>query len=66
VDVDERYTTNISLPIVGGDVSDLDHAKMTLRSGRQTNTIITPNKNFGKTSQRQTPLTSQLGFRLTF
>jgi outer membrane receptor protein involved in Fe transport len=66
VDVDERYTTNISLPIVGGDVSDLDHAKMTLRSGRQTNTIITPNKNFGRTSQRQTPLTSQLGFRLTF
>ena len=64
-DTDERYTTNASQPIVGGDSNDLLHAKRT-SLGRQTSTIITPNLNFGKTSARQAPLTGQLGFRLTF
>jgi outer membrane receptor protein involved in Fe transport len=64
-DVDERYTPNVSLPIVGGDAADLLHAKRTI-GGRQTSTIITPNLNFGKTNARQSPLTGQLGFRLTF
>ena len=64
-DTDERYTTNASQPIVGGDSNDLLHAKRT-SLGRQTSTIITPSLNFGKTSARQSPLTGQLGFRLTF
>jgi hypothetical protein len=63
--VDERYTTQVSLPIVGGDASDLLHAKRT-SAGRQTNNIVTPSLNYGKTNVRQTPLTGQLGFRLTF
>ena len=63
--VDSRYTDQVSLPIVGGDANDLLHAKDTVNL-RQTNEIITPNKNYGKLSARQTPLTSQLGFRLTF
>lgn len=66
IDVDERYTTDVSLPIVGGDANDLAHAKLTDDNLRQTAAIITPNKNFGKVSNRQNPLTGQLGFRLTF
>jgi outer membrane receptor protein involved in Fe transport len=65
ISVDPRYSTQVSLPIVGGDVSDLAHAKRT-SGGRQIASIITPNLNYGKTSARQTPLTGQLGFRLTF
>jgi outer membrane receptor protein involved in Fe transport len=63
--VDSRYTDQVSLPIVGGDANDLQHAKSTVNL-RQTNEIITPNKNYGKLSARQNPLTGQLGFRLTF
>jgi outer membrane receptor protein involved in Fe transport len=66
IDTDERYTNQTSLPIVGGDASDLAHAKLTDEDGRQTGTIITPNRNYGRTTVRQTPLTGQLGFRLTF
>jgi hypothetical protein len=65
IQVDSRYTTQVSLPIVGGDASDLMHAKRT-SGGRQTNSIITPNLNYGRPNMRQTPLTGQLGFRLTF
>lgn len=64
--VDETYTTQVSLPIVGGDASDLAHAKMTTQEGRQTGTIIEKNLNYGKLNARQNPLTGQLGFRLTF
>jgi hypothetical protein len=63
--VDPRYTTQVSLPIVGGDASDLLHAKRTT-GGRQTSSVIVANKNYGNTSQRQAPFTGQLGFRLTF
>jgi outer membrane receptor protein involved in Fe transport len=65
ISVDETYTTNSSLPIVGGDTGDLPHAKATL-NGRQTPNIVTKNLNYGKTTARQAPLTGQLGFRLTF
>jgi outer membrane receptor protein involved in Fe transport len=64
--VDETYTTQVSLPIVGGDASDLAHAKMTTQEGRQTGQIIEKNLNYGKLNARQSPLTGQLGFRLTF
>jgi outer membrane receptor protein involved in Fe transport len=63
--VDETYTTNSSLPIVGGDTDDLPHAKRTVNF-RQTGNIVTKNLNYGKTTARQAPLTGQLGFRLTF
>jgi outer membrane receptor protein involved in Fe transport len=64
--VDETYTTQVSGPIVGGDAADLAHAKMTTIGGRQTNQVITKNQNYGKLNAEQTPLTGQLGFRLTF
>ena len=64
-DIDERYTNQVSLPIVGGDAQDLLHAKRTA-ARRQTNNIVTPNLNYGRLSNRQAPLTGQLGFRLTF
>jgi len=65
INVDETYTVDSSLPIVGGDAADLAHAKATI-SSRQTGNIVTKNLNYAKTSQRQAPLTGQLGFRLTF
>jgi hypothetical protein len=64
--VDSTYTTQVALPVVGGDRNDLLHAKATTDEGRQTNTVITKNLNYGKLNARQTPLTGQLGFRLTF
>jgi outer membrane receptor protein involved in Fe transport len=66
VDIDEIYSVDSSLPIVGGDAKDLDHAKFTDGDGRQSAAIIEKSKNFGKLTQHQNPLTGQLGFRLTF
>ena len=63
--VDETYTTQSVLPIVGGDAADLAHAKATV-DRRQTTQVVTKNLNYGKLNARQTPLTGQLGFRLTF
>jgi len=65
VSVDQTYTTNSSLPIVGGDTDDLPHAKTTTNR-RQTPNIVRKNLNYGKTTVRQAPLTGQVGFRLTF
>ena len=68
-DVDEIYTLNSSLPIVGGDAADLDHAKQTLGTAggrKQVATIVTKSLNYGKLNSHQAPLAGQLGFRLTF
>jgi hypothetical protein len=65
VSVDPTYTTDVSLPIVGGDANDLLHAKRTVQN-RQTGNIITPNKNYGKLNARQTPFVGQVGARFTF
>jgi outer membrane receptor protein involved in Fe transport len=64
-DVDEIYTVQASLPVVGGDANDLLHAKRT-QSRRQTNQVVVKNLNYGKLNSHQSPLTGQLGFRLTF
>jgi hypothetical protein len=63
--IDDNYTTNFALPIVGGDAGDLAHAKTNV-SRRQTPNVVNKNQNYGKTSARQNPLTGQVGFRLTF
>jgi outer membrane receptor protein involved in Fe transport len=63
--IDDNYTTNFALPIVGGDRGDLDHAKAS-DDRRQTPNVVTRNLNYGKTATRQNPLTGQVGFRLTF
>jgi hypothetical protein len=63
--IDETYTNDSSLPIVGGDSGDLSHAKTNV-DGRQTSATVTRNLNYGKTFSRNRPLTGQIGFRLTF
>jgi outer membrane receptor protein involved in Fe transport len=66
-DIDEIYTVDSSLPIVGGDAKDLLHAKLTdPASTRQSNAVVSKNLNYGKLTGHQSPLTGQLGFRLTF
>ena len=63
--VDAIYSTQVSLPIVGGDSDDLAHAKR-VQSRRGTANVIVKNQNYGKLNGHQAPLTGQLGFRLTF
>ncbi|HET9620646.1 MAG TPA: TonB-dependent receptor [Kofleriaceae bacterium] len=70
LNVDERYTFDNALPIVGGDANDLKHAKVTnvLPTGQwaTANRTLTPNQNFDHTSQVTNPRSVQLGVRLTF
>jgi outer membrane receptor protein involved in Fe transport len=65
--VDETYTTDNAMPVVGGTMSDLPHLK-TIDPATQleANETATPNKNFSKLESRQIPRNIQLGFRLTF
>jgi hypothetical protein len=64
-DVDDIYTIQSSNPIVGGDTEDLAHAKVA--SGpRRTGTVITQNKNYGKLTSHQAPVSARLGVRFTF
>jgi hypothetical protein len=63
--VDEVYSLQASLPIVGGDAQDLLHAKRT-RQRHQLPDVITKSRNYGKLSDHQAPLSGQVGFRLTF
>ncbi|MDQ3364573.1 MAG: TonB-dependent receptor [Myxococcota bacterium] len=67
LDVDERYTLDNAVPVVGGDISDLQHVKASdPGTGLETNTTVLPNKNFGQLNARQSPRLVQLGMRLTF
>ena len=65
--VDETYTTDNAMPIVGGTQSDLAHLK-TIDPATQleVNETASPNKNFNRLESRQSPRNIQLGFRLTF
>jgi outer membrane receptor protein involved in Fe transport len=66
-DVDEIYTFDNAVPIVGGDRTDLEHLKtQDLATGTETQTTALPNKNFGKLNARQAPTSVRLGFRLIF
>jgi outer membrane receptor protein involved in Fe transport len=66
LDVDENYTFDNAIPVIGGDQNDLRHTKALDQAGFETGGTVTPNKNFGKVSARQLPRTVQLGVRLTF
>ena len=67
LDVDENYTFDSAVPIVGGTESDLRHLKaLDLGTGTDGQTTVTPNKNFNQLNARQSPRSIQLGFRLTF
>ncbi|HET7501083.1 MAG TPA: TonB-dependent receptor [Kofleriaceae bacterium] len=64
--VDENYTTDNALPIVGGDPNDLKHAKAVSSSGVMTNSTLVLNKNFDHTDRLTPPRSMQFGMRLTF
>jgi hypothetical protein len=65
--VDENYTFDNALPVVGGDKNDLKHIKgidgNTLTMVNQT---LTFNKNFNNTNALTVPRSFQFGVRLTF
>ncbi len=66
-DVDEIYTFDNAVPIVGGDRTDLPHLKtQDPATGLETETTALPNKNFAKLNARQAPTSVRLGFRLVF
>lgn len=64
-DTDERYTQDISDPIVGGDFSDLEHAKTKNRAGSLATTPF-QNKNYGNLNARQAPRSIRFGLRYSF
>jgi hypothetical protein len=69
-DIDETYTRDDVVPIVGGEQIDLDHAKISstdvLGVSYMQNATPAVNKNFGRLSARQAPLSMRFGLRLTF
>ncbi|HEX4418849.1 MAG TPA: TonB-dependent receptor, partial [Kofleriaceae bacterium] len=70
LNVDENYTFDNALPIVGGDANDLKHAKAVnlLPTGQwvTVNRSLTPNLNYDHTTQLTNPRSFQFGLRLTF
>ena len=66
LDVDENYTFDNAIPVVGGTAEDLKHLKALDAAGFETGSTVTPNQNFGKINARQLPRAVQLGMRLTF
>ena len=66
VNVDENFTFDNALPIVGGDENDLKHAKSLPDGVTMANTTLIKNKNFNNTNQLSIPRSFQFGMRLTF
>jgi hypothetical protein len=64
-DADERYSTSFADPIVGGDPSDLAHAKQNPLAG-DVGTSPIANRNFGNLSARQAPRQIRFGLRYSF
>jgi hypothetical protein len=64
--VDENYTFDNALPIVGGDQKDLDHAKSLPNGATMSNETLVRNKNFNHTNSLTVPRSFQFGVRLTF
>jgi outer membrane receptor protein involved in Fe transport len=65
LNVDENYTFDNALPIVGGDKNDLAHAK-SLTDNVTQNQTLRKNLNFDHTSTLSVPRSFQFGMRLTF
>jgi hypothetical protein len=64
---DETYTLDAAVPVAGGTPEDLMHVKaLDPATGVETDTTVTPSKNFAHTTQRSAPRAFRLGFRLTF
>lgn len=74
LNVDENYTYDYAVPVVGGTPDDLKHIKAHDGNGYETNQSLTPNPNFLHTggsnglitSVQQAPRTIRFGVRLTF
>lgn len=75
LNVDEIYTLNAVNPIVGGTMSDLEHAKTLNENGMETNRSPVVNKNFGQSAvgangfggpALQFPRTVEFGMRVSF
>jgi hypothetical protein len=64
--VSDAYTVSNSNPIVNGSYEDLIWAKQNGSSGGETPDPVRRNPNYGNTTARYSPLTVQLGARLTF
>ena len=64
-DADERYSTSFADPIVGGDPSDLAHAKQNPLAG-DVGTSPIANRNFGNLNARQAPRQIRFGLRYSF
>jgi hypothetical protein len=65
LNVDENYTFDAALPVVGGDANDLAHAK-SLSNHVMQNQTLRKSLNFDHTNQLTVPLSVQFGARLTF
>ena len=66
LDNDEIYTGNNANPVVGGDLSDLAHAKTLDIGGMEVNETPFVNKNYGNRNAIQAPLSLRFGLRYTF
>lgn len=66
LNVDENYTFDNGLPIVGGDANDLKHAKGLPDGATMSNQTLLPSKNFDHTNLLTLPRSFQFGMRLTF
>jgi hypothetical protein len=66
LNVDENFTFDGALPIVGGDQNDLKHAKALNGSGVMLNQTLTKNQNFDHVNLLTVPRSFQFGMRLTF
>jgi hypothetical protein len=62
---DSQYTTNFSAPIIGGDPSDLVHAKQYTFTPTQGIPVI-KNLNWDHTNGRASPLTGRFGLTISF
>ena len=60
LDIDEEYTLDSAIPIVGGDKADLDHVKiLDPNTTQESNSTPFKNQNFGKLNARQSPRSVQ-------
>ena len=75
LNTDENYTFDAANPVIGGELSDLDHVKtIDPVTGQELNATPVRNQNYGHTGSntaqithvQQAPRSVQLGLRLTF
>ena len=68
--VDNIYTFQAARPIAGGDLGDLEHAKVWAQGGGSDNffgrAVVQPQGNFGVETSFQQPLTAQFELKLRF